>query len=49
MIQTQTIRQKEGKEALKLALERIGKRAEELGAKFEVLEFPNEEFSPEES
>ena len=49
MIQTQTIRQREGKEALKKCLEQIQTKSEQLDAKFEVLELPNEEASPEDS
>jgi hypothetical protein len=49
MVQTHTIKQKEAKEALKSCLEQISLKSEELKAKFEILELPNEEISPEDS
>lgn len=49
MVTTQTIRQKQGKEALRKALETMGEKARDLGPCFEVLEMPNEEMSNEAS
>lgn len=49
MVTTQTVKQKQGKEALKKALETMGEKARELGLCFEVLEMPSEELSNETS